>query len=347
VLRGFSCLLILLLLPFLASADWYFVAPEGSDKADGKSPETARKTINKTLALMYPGDSLFLLPGDYHQTISTQQSGSKDMPIRVIGSQQAIVRGGTRHLVLEINHSFTEFRGFSVNGKKDDGSQLDHYKSKLIEISSTDHQPIEQITIANLNIQEAQEECLRIRRNTSNVYIVNNHISHCGLSISHFAGNQSNGEAIYIGSAPEKRTHTGKDFPHDIHIRSNHISGPIGECIDVKEDVVDVSIVNNTCVGAWEKNSGAINIRGSENLIVANMVINTQSSGIRLGGDNDKNAVDNIVVNNQLINNANGGIKIMNWPNLLCGNKSQQLRKIKDVRTRDKYSHSALESCHD
>lgn len=328
-------------------ASWYFVSPSGDDNASGLSPQKAHKTINKTLAKMYPGDTLYLLPGEYYQTIVTQVSGTAKQPIHVMGTKSAIIRGGTRHLILQINHSHHRFSGFVINGKSQDGSRSGHYKSKLIEVSSGIEGAVQRIILVNLEIQQALEECVRIRRNSSYIYLLHSSISHCGLAISHFRGQQSNGEAVYLGSAPEKRKADEHNFPHNIVIRDNQISGPVGECIDIKEDVHSVEVINNSCVGAWEANSGAINIRGSENLIIGNTVIGTIASGIRLGGDTDQNAINNIIVNNSLIHNANGGIKIMGWPNLLCGNSSQQADKVKDVRMRSRYPHIALEYCHD
>ncbi|XOV80287.1 MAG: hypothetical protein ACFHVJ_04875 [Aestuariibacter sp.] len=346
MIARFTCFIVLLI-PSLSWASWYFVSPSGDDNASGLSPDKAHKTINTTLARMYPGDTLYLMPGEYNQTMTTQVSGTAKQPIKVLGSKSAIIRGGTRHLIVEINHSYHRFSGFVVNGKSQDGSQSAHYKNKLIEVSSSDEGVVQKVTLANLDIQQALEECVRIRRNSSHIYLLDNTISHCGLAISQFQGQQSNGEAVYLGSAPEKRKTGEHDFPHNIVIRDNQISGPIGECVDIKEDVHSVEIINNSCAGAWEENSGAINIRGSENLIIGNVVIGTVASGIRIGGDTDKNAINNIIVNNRLIHNTNGGIKIMGWPNLLCGNSSQQAGDVKDVRTKSRYPHIALEHCHD
>lgn len=328
-------------------AQWYFVSPTGDDDASGLTPGEARFTINKVLKNLSPGDTLYLLPGDYFQTIETQHSGTADKPVRILGSRQAIIRGGSRHLIMFIRHSYTNVEGFSINGLTGAGEHQEDYQKKLIEIGAGPDTLIEHISLKSLAVNHAQEECIRVRHNTRDIRILNNHISHCGLAISHFQAQQQNGEAIYIGSAPEKRHPTHPYFPRRVYIRNNHISGPVGECVDLKEDVKHSEITGNVCSGAWEEHSGAINIRGSENLIIGNQVIDTIASGIRLGGDTTSNARHNIVVSNQLINNASGGIKIMNWPNLLCANLSQQSADIKDVRMNSGYSHMALGACND
>src|SRR5690606_16311481 len=44
----------------------YYVAPEGDDRADGRSPDTPWKSFSHATAQLAPGDELVLLPGVYH-----------------------------------------------------------------------------------------------------------------------------------------------------------------------------------------------------------------------------------------------------------------------------------------
>ena len=76
---GFSLLSLLLVAwTFPAIADTYFVRPDGNDQAEGKSPQTAFKTLLRASHVLNHGDALVLAPGTYHGEVLLAERYSAD-----------------------------------------------------------------------------------------------------------------------------------------------------------------------------------------------------------------------------------------------------------------------------
>ena len=336
---------IFLLMSFNSIGKWYYVSPTGNDEHEGSTPEQAKASINKTLELMQPGDSLYLLPGIYRQTIHTVKSGKPDAPIAITGSRSVVITGKKHHRNMHIGHSYIHVSGITFDGEREALKRESSYAIRLVEVASATDDDILGVSIRGVMFKNALAECLRIRRHTKASIIEHNQLSHCGLREWLFDSPKHNSEGIYIGTAPENLVEGSSDRTGAITVRHNIISAPIGECIDVKENVRHSDISYNHCEGAHELKSGAINIRGSENSVTHNIVINTKGAGIRLGGDEERYSTFNQIKHNALVNNQAGGIKIMNWPQNLCGNQVSVSEGQKAIRTRDKYPHAAMEPC--
>lgn len=79
-------LLILFCLTFavLASpAADYYVSPQGKNSNDG-SINAPWKTLNHAASNLKPGDTLFIAPGRYRETLSLRVSGTREEPIRFV-----------------------------------------------------------------------------------------------------------------------------------------------------------------------------------------------------------------------------------------------------------------------
>ncbi len=336
---------IFLLISLQCHANWYFLAVQGKDDNNGKTPETAFATFQFALSQMQPGDRLYVLPGIYSQAIATVRPGAPQQNIHITGNRQAIVRGSQDHRVLSINHSYVRVSGITIDSKHGKGLKLEDYRDKLVEVGSLDNSPIVGVELEGLVLKNAYGECLRVRRHVHNSLIINNHISQCGLRDTRFGRGQSNSEGIYIGTAPEQWSLGGYDTTRNILIQGNTISRGIGECIDIKERATGVQVVANICEYPEQVNSGGINIRGSNNQVYANLVVNGAGAGIRIGGDEKLHARNNSVKDNHLANNAEGGLKIMNWPQEVCDNLVIQANGQKKIRLGSKVPGSAGEAC--
>jgi Periplasmic copper-binding protein (NosD) len=77
------------------SATEYFVGKKGDNLNDGKSVLTAFETIKQGISSLKPGDTLSILPGEYHEAVSTKVSGTKDLPvlIRALRKGSVLLRG--------------------------------------------------------------------------------------------------------------------------------------------------------------------------------------------------------------------------------------------------------------
>jgi hypothetical protein len=74
----------------LASSKWYVDGVHGNDNNNCKSPQHACKTISNALSLTLPGDSIFVAPATYHETLFIYFN------LEIIGSgaKTTIVDGG-------------------------------------------------------------------------------------------------------------------------------------------------------------------------------------------------------------------------------------------------------------
>ena len=92
----------------------YYVSPDGDDSNDGLSPDTAFRTIAHGVSVLYPGDTLIILPGTYQgETVTIPRSGTADKPITIKasspgeaimkndGSGRAISTWEKSHLIIE------------------------------------------------------------------------------------------------------------------------------------------------------------------------------------------------------------------------------------------------------
>jgi len=328
-------------------AAWFFISVTGNDNSDGLSPANSFATFEHAIPLLEPGDTLYILPGVYQQAINTVKPGKPGYPIRITGPDIALVRGGKDYRVATIQHSYVELSGFTLDSRRGDGLQQKDYRDKLLEISSGANDTISGIKIRNMTLRNAFGECLRVKNSVIHTEISGNDISYCGLRDSRFGRGKDNAEAIYIGTAPEQLQKNSKDLTAHIWIHNNRILSQISECIDVKEGVRFSRVERNFCQNAWQVNSGGINVRGSDNQIINNVVVGGKGVGIRIGGDTPKNALNNVIANNQLIKNQQGALKLMNWPQSVCGNFMQSVAKQKLLRMNGDYPVNAEQACND
>lgn len=63
----------------------WFVAPSGNDEATGVDAPSAVRTIGRALELLSPGDTLYILPGIYSETIHLTDFGSPELTTTIMG----------------------------------------------------------------------------------------------------------------------------------------------------------------------------------------------------------------------------------------------------------------------
>lgn len=78
-----------------ASGNEYFVAPDGDDQQDGKTPDTAFATVQRGIEVLAPGDILTLAPGEYFGNVVREDLGHEDHEtiIRAEIPGTAVLRG--------------------------------------------------------------------------------------------------------------------------------------------------------------------------------------------------------------------------------------------------------------
>lgn len=284
-------------------------------------------SIQKAIDLAEPGDFIYLSAGTYKQDIQTRKDGKPNLPITIVGPKDAIVVGGGKTRVFEINHSYINLKGFTIDGQFGAGTKASDFRDKLLYVSG--RQPDKGVTglkITEMTIQNAGGECIRLRYFAHNNEIAGNTIRNCGRYDFQFKKSGKNGEGVYIGTAPEqlgdeKNPTDDPDQSNNNWIHNNIINTQGNECVDIKESSKENLVEGNSCTGQKDPESGGMDARGSNNTFRNNNIFDNVGAGIRLGGDSKNDGINNNVYGNSITGNGKGGIKFEKIPQgKICGN---------------------------
>ncbi|NOQ64235.1 MAG: DUF1565 domain-containing protein [Methyloprofundus sp.] len=319
----------------------YYIHPNGNDQALG-SMSAPYKTIQHALKQARAGETIVLMEGVYLQDVKSVHAGTADKPIRIVGLPGAIVKGAGNTSIFDIRHSYIELNHFTIDGLFNKKKKAAGYRKKLVYIKALKNKKITGVKLLYMTIQNARDECVRIKYQAHHNEVAFSKILDCGIE-DYVYGDPTknhNGEAIYIGTAPEQ-IKVGKnptkhvDRSNENWIHHNYIEPNGSECVDVKEGSEKNLIEFNACKHEKDKNVGGISIRGNNNTIRNNHVTDNDGAGIRLGGDTADQGINNHVYNNHLANNMNSGLKIMTQPQgKICDNTIITRERQKKVRVK-------------
>ena len=279
------------------------MAADAAPGGDG-SPAAPFATVAEALAAAGPGDTVEVGPGRYPGRVLTVRSGTPNSPIRLVGHGAHLFADDQGRL-LEIRHDHVTVEGF----------ELSNANIVVLVIGATG------VRLERNWVHGAQSECIRLRYFATANSVVHNVIRECGL-----AHDEANGEAIYIGTAPEKLHDNPTAVPDRSNgnlVRGNDIAG-WGECVDVKEDADDNQIIENWCRGGTYRNGAGLSSRAHRTVFVNNWSTDHLGSGLQLAGDRAGDGADSVVTGNVLTDNAQYGLKIVAGaaPQArLCGNE--------------------------
>ncbi|AAR26905.1 FirrV-1-B30 precursor [Feldmannia irregularis virus a] len=287
---------------------------------------TPSDSIQRVLDKARPGDTLRLAEGKYAQDIQTVRSG-----ITIEGSKKAVVMGsGHEHRIVEVNHSYTTLRGFTVSGKRNSGNDPSDYVDKCIFVMGISSPEIERtsgieyessitgVIIEDMEVEDCGGECIRLRSFVTHAEVTGNRIERCGRHDYLFDGAGKNGEAIYVGTSSNqwndgKNSKSGPDKTKYIWIHDNVIDTQANECVDVKEGSTDVLVEYNACSNQLDTNSAGFDSRTDDVTFRYNEVSNCAGAGIRIGGhkiDGKTYGENNEAYGNVMRNNAYSAIKV-------------------------------------
>lgn len=229
--------------------------------------------LKRALATAKPGDSIILKDGIYEGkfVIETDASGTKNEPIVLIGTRNAILDAGSTETgyVLSLKASYWKLKGFTIqNGLK--GVVADGANYNVID---------------GVFVTQLGEEGIHFRTFSKHNIVKNSEVTHTGKKRPGY------GEAIYIGSANNNwgRYTNGKPDQCDSNQVLNNKLGPYvtAECIDIKEGTTGGIIIGNTfeAQGITGENSADswMDIKGNHYLIENNIGNNTQPSVLKDG----------------------------------------------------------------
>lgn len=305
----------------------YYVSPSGSDSSSGLTTGNAFRTIQKAFDTAQAGDFINLADGSYLQNVVTRRNGTPGAPITIRGSRSAIVKGSDSGRMIEINHDYITFEGFSIDGfRGGSATTASNYSDKLIyAVGTVANDGVTNVKINNMSIKNALGECIRFKYFAVNNEISNNTISNCGIQDFVITpGSGKNGEAIYIGTAPEQLGNnptSDRDQSNNNRIFNNTFNTQGNECVDIKEGSSNNIVECNRCTGQKDADSAGFDARGGGNIFRNNESYDNLGAGIRFGGDTSSDGTLNDAYGNTIRNNARGGIKFQAQPqDLICGN---------------------------
>lgn len=83
-----------------ASTNDYYVSNKGDDAAEGRTTETAFRTVSRALEVVQPGDAILILPGIYHEALELEDAGNSRAPITIRGEGGVAVLDGQRIMTI-------------------------------------------------------------------------------------------------------------------------------------------------------------------------------------------------------------------------------------------------------
>jgi hypothetical protein len=294
-----------------------YVSASGSDTSSGTTSGTPLKTLQTALNRAAPGSIIHLAPGTYPGNVFTKVNGTALAPITIEGTDtglnlakrgKTIVTGISR--VLSINNSFYHLSGFTIDGEPaltstvfpgalaavkpfKDSIQSKVADSSLIFIGASDAaRGIAGVVIADMALEHAGGDCVRIANGAHNNIVEQSTIAWCGMMANPAPGvfAYHNGEGIYVGTSPKStdRAMHADDNSGDNLIANNVINTYGSECLDVKENSHDNTFRNNTCGYNDEPlayQGSNIEIRGYHNTLTGNTIVGSMGYGLKLASD--------------------------------------------------------------
>lgn len=123
------------------------------------------------------------------------------------------------------------------------------------------------LKVINMTFKNAAGECLRLRYFAKNNEVAQSNFTNCGVLDFRFSGGGKNGEAIYIGTAPEQWGQFGAPTNHADESNNNWIHDNIintlgNECVDIKERSMGNIVERNDCTGQKDPDSAGFDSRG-------------------------------------------------------------------------------------
>ncbi len=206
---------------------------EALDCPDGGEQVATAEELQDGLETALPGDVIQLADGEYEGQFRITKAGTRDEPIWLCGSRDAVLHGqdveqGT--VLRLVGGSHWNLVGFTVRTAK---------KGLMVEGSN-------ESLIQGLSVHDIGDEAIHLKGASSGNVVRDNDISDTGNRREQF------GEGVYVGSAESnwcEETACEPDRSDRNIVMDNVISGTTSEAVDVKEGTSGGVVVGNVFDG--------------------------------------------------------------------------------------------------
>jgi hypothetical protein len=295
-----------------------YVAADRAAPGDGSATRPYPR-IGQAVAVATAGDTVLVGPGRYAEELRTVRPGRPGAPIRILGRPGAHLvglRGLDRSRLVQVLH--------------------DHVTLQSLELSDANIliwvQGATGVRLLGNRLHDAGGECVRLKGRATANEVARNVIARCGRARFDLARGAKNGEAVYIGTAPEQ-SGGRPDRSNGNRVHHNRIAAT-AECVDVKEWARGNLVERNRCSGSDDPDGAGLSSRGDHTTFRYNVSTGHAGAGIRLGGDRRTQGVRNNVIGNTLSDNAGYGLKVLRRPQgRIAGNTFARNRRGRTNQT--------------
>ena len=203
--------------------------------------------ITQALAVAVAGDTVLVGPGRYAEELRTVRPGRPGAPIRIVGRPGTHLvgpRGRGRGRLIQVLH--------------------DHVTLQSLELSDANIlvwvEGAKGVRLLRSRLHDAGGECMRLKGVATANEVAGNVIARCGRVRFNLARGSKNGEAIYIGTAPEQ-SGGRPDRSDGNRVHHNRIAAT-AECVDVKEAALRNLVERNRCSGSDDPDGGRALLAG-------------------------------------------------------------------------------------
>ncbi|WP_061300121.1 hypothetical protein [Herbidospora cretacea] len=258
--------------PFVASQQPPDIAiPDGEGKIacpEATVTVTTAEELTGALAQAQPGDVIFMEPGEYQGHFVAAAKGTKDQPIFVCGSRDAIIDGGgvKEGYAFHLNEAdYWRLIGFTVRHAQK-GVMADKSNFNVVQ---------------DLDVNHIGDEGIHFRNFSSDNIAQYNIIWGTGLRRDKY------GEGVYFGTAESNwATFSGGQMDKsDRNIARGNVIRATAESIDIKEGTTGGKIIGNIFDGSALTGDGHndswVDVKGNGYLIERNTGRGTSADGFQ------------------------------------------------------------------
>lgn len=247
--------------------DRIFVGPDGS-AGDPGTREAPLASVQAALERVEPGQTVFVLPGRYHEHVRSVRAGEPDAPITIAGTAEAELHGASpdRSHTLRINHDHIHLRGITLTSLHDPSepnrlaSYIENEPIRIHPPADTDEY-LSGIVIKPSGLGYSRQQLIGLDRTTHAEIGEFRVIGRAGARYYLTGDEGHNAEIVYVGTSPANRGtsfYPWEEYDRTSHVHIHHIDNSAGhahsEIVNAKLGTHDITVEYCTDGGGSKNN---------------------------------------------------------------------------------------------